>query len=216
MTAFLPFVAPLSALQNRLMTDTCRIVRNGSVLTSSVPCRVHKDRLFTEPADPQDANFRSMQEWGFTLPTGTDVRIGDEMRLLEHGISAVIGEVLPYDTWQIALRVWGTEPKLATPSIAVVLWRYSPSLDDWQALPSQEVQLIYDRNQPEESPVRYVPAGRAVYKNGALVGGLDFDVAIGDRFTVDGYAASITMVLPEQPQRIEARFRLDMSGDRIG
>lgn len=216
MSGFTSLIGPLSSIQNRLMTDTCRVLRNGSVVTNAIACRVHKDRLFTEPADPQDANFRSTQEWGFTMPTGTDVRIGDEVQLQAHSISAIIGEVLYHDTWQTALRVWGTEPKLATPTIPVVLWRYNPTLDDWEGMTAQNVQIIYDRNQPEESPVRYVPAGRAVYKHGALIGGLDFDVKIGDRFTIDGFSASITMLLPEQPQHIEARFRMDLSGDRIG
>lgn len=213
--SFQPMLAPLRAIQRALMTEECAIKRDGSLI-ATVACRKHKDRLFSEPGDPQDANLRSTQEWGFTFPEGTDVEVSDTVEGPDGSPSIIVGEVLRGDTWEIAVRVWGTEPKTATPHTTVTLWRYDSDDDDWAEAWTGDVQVVYDRNKPIESPVRFVPAGRSVYKGGAIVGPLDMDVRVGDRFTLDGFAANITYVLPEQPQRVEAHFDLDVSGPRIG
>jgi hypothetical protein len=218
--SFLQFVSPMRALQESLMTDRCTVSRHGVTIQADIPCRVHKDRLFSEPGDPQDANLRSTQEWGVTMPANTAVNVGDDVifATFNRDISIIVGEVLQGDTWEIATRVWGTEPKVATPEVTVTLWRYDPNIDEWAEEGDVTGNIIYDRNQPEEAPVRYSPAGQAMYKNGALIVPLDSDPmpTTGDRFDLLGYSAAVTMVLPAQPQHVEARFRLDISGDRTG
>lgn len=216
--SFLQFVGPLRAMQERQMTDRCSVSRQGVLIQSDLPCRKHKDRLFSEPGDPQDANLRSTQEWGVTFFADTDVLVGDtvEFTTMNRTISIIAGEVLQGDTWELATRVWGTEPKVSTPEVTVTLWRYDPDDDDWGEVGDVTGNIVYDRNLPTEAPVRYSPAGQAMYKNGALIVPLDAtnQPATGDRFDLYGYAATVTMVLPGQPQHVEARFRLDISGDR--
>lgn len=214
----LTYLPQLRALQAMLMTDRCSIWRQGVLLQMDHPCRVHKDRLFSETGDPQDANLRSMQEWGVTLPPDTDVMIGDVVVFptFNRDISVIVGEVLQGDTWETATRAWGTEPKLATPEVTVTLWRYDPDVDDWLEADVITGNIVYDRNQPVEAPVRFSPAGQAMYKNGTFVVPLGTDIRVGDRFTLYDLAAVVTMVLPGQPQHIEARFSLDISGERTG
>lgn len=218
----LPFVARGRALQERLMTDRCRVQRDTGadvvVVADDIPCRIHKDRLYSEPGDPQDANFRSTQEWGFTLPVGVDVAIADYMECPDKGVSVIVGEVLHKYTWQMATRVWGTEPKVSTPTAIVPFSRYDPVLDDWDVLGDLAVQVVYDRNQPSSTPVRFVPGGRAVYKGGAFIVAKDaaFMPRQGDRFTLDGLGGHVEYVLPEQPQHVEVRFQIDISGERMG
>ena len=214
MNDFLSAVADLRAFQEELMTNTLDVYRDGSLHLSGVPCRVTSNRLFAEPADPYDANMRSMAEWGFTCPAGTDVQVADRVLCVSQGLTLdlAVGEVVAGDTWETAVRFWCNKPKTATPSVTVTLLRYNPTTDDWDALPPQKVQLVYDRNAPEATPFRYSPAVRTSWKAGWFIGDLDFDVLVEDRFALDGYAGVVTQVLPEQPQRIEAMFQLDFGG----
>lgn len=217
--SFIDQLPGLREMQASLMTDRCTIYRGDVLVVMDVPCRVHKDRLFTEPGDPQDANLRSTQEWGITFPVDTDAIVSDVITfsIRNRDISVIAGEVLQGDTWEVATRVWGTEPKVPTPAVTVTLWRYDPDDDDWAEVGDVSGQVVYDRNSPEEAPVRYAPAGQAMYKNGTLIVPLDATnlPRMGDRFSLYGISAAVTMVLPGQPQQLEARFRLDISGDRI-
>lgn len=219
--SFLSLVNPMRAWHEQLLTDRCTIVRQGVPFKADVACRTHKDRLFSEPGDPQDANVRSMQEWGITLLTGTGSRIGDTITFTDKSIDApisiIVGEVLSGDTWQIMERAWGTEPKISTPEITVTLWRYDPFTDDWAEIdPPVTGNIVYDRTSPEATPIRYSPAGQALYKDGTFIVPLGTDIRNGDRFTIEGLSAVIWQILPGQPQHIEAKFRLDISGDRGG
>lgn len=216
--SFTDMLPALREMQASLMTDRCTLIRNGIPIETDIPCRVHKDRLFTEPGDPQDANLRSTQEWGITMPVATPALVGDTVifSTTNRAISVIAGEVLQGDTWETATRIWGTEPKIPTPEVIVTLWRYDPDTDDWAEEGDVTGNIVYDRNAPEEAPVRYAPGGQAMYKNGTLIVALNADPSpkTGDRFDLFGYAATVTMVLPGQPQHTEARFRLDISGDR--
>lgn len=208
----------LRAVQRNLMTETVTISRydataDGEVVVATlVPCRKTDSRLFAEPADPQDANLRSLHEAGFTLPIGTGTRVGDRLTLPSTE-DYIAGEVLAIDTWVTAERVWANRPKTATPFVRLVLFRDNdqdgfPEFD----LPAQYVQLVYDRIAPEETPIRYAPGARTSYKGGSFLGPRTFNVRQGDVFTLGGYAGTIEWVLPYQPQRTEARFVLDISG----
>lgn len=206
----------METMHEALMTDRVSIYRNGVLVAANVQCRATSNRLFAEPADPTDANMRSMSEWGFTMPSDTDLCVGDHVISdppFAH-IDCIIGEVVQGDTWQIALRAWGNRPKLATPNISVVLYRYDIDLDDWVAQAAQSVQVVYDRNQPKETPIRYTPAAASSYQGGWLVGDMDFDVEVEDRFQIDNYGGIIVEILPTQPQHKEARFVIDVSGAR--
>lgn len=214
MNDFVNAVTDLRAFHNELMTNTLDTYRGGSLYLSDVPCRVTSNRLFAEPADPYDANIRSMAEWGFTCPAGTDIQVGDRILCTTQGLALdlIAGEVVAGDTWELAVRVWCNKPKTATPGYEIVLLRFDMNTEEYVALDPQHVQVVYDRNQPEETPIRYSPAVRSSYKSGWLIGDLTFDVQVDDRFVLDGYAGVITQVLPGQPQRIEAQFRLDFGG----
>lgn len=216
MSDFDDFVPDLREFQESLMTNTLDTYRAGSIHLTDVPCRVTSNRLFAEPADPYDANVRSMAEWGFTVPHGTDVVVGDRIVCVSQGLTLDLnaGEVVAGDTWETAVRIWCNKPKTATPHVSIVLWRYNTGTDDFVALSAQDVQVVYDRNAPVETPLRYSPATRSSYKGGWLVGDPTFDVAAEDRFVLDGYHGIISQVLPEQPQRIEAAFILDVGGPR--
>lgn len=211
-----PYLPTLRGIQSRLMTDAMDVARNGTMVYTEVPCRATSNRLFAEPADPHDANMRSMAEWGVTYPTSYDVQVGDHLTIATDlmTIAVIVGEVVQGDTWQTAGRAWGNRPKLATPQIAVVLYRYDVDADTWTALPSQDVNLVYNRNQPISTPSRFSPGGASSYQGGWIVGDLDLDVQVEDRFTIDGLGAIITEILPHQPQHCEARFVMDVTGVR--
>jgi hypothetical protein len=181
------------------------------------PCRLHDGRLFAEPADPLDANIRSMHEFGFTFPVGTDVRTSDTIENADGTVSIIAGEDQSRDTWATAVRIWGNKPKTATPWVPIVLWRWNAIAEDYVALPEQVVQIVYSRNEPIETPLRYSPAARSVSRDLYLLGpvGGPFDVQMGDTFTLDGGEAGVVLeVLSHQPQRIEARCQMDEGGVR--
>lgn len=210
--SIITYLDRLRSLQESLMTDTCRIVRDGIEIADDVPCRLSAQRLFTEPGDPSDANMRSMLEWAWTLPWDQDVQPGDYVELTDGSLSTIIGEVLNKDTWKVATRCFGTRPKQATPNITIALYRYQSGADDWILHDTFEVRIVYDRNAADETPVRYSPASSSRLKAGWVIGDLSFDPEVGDRFTIGGQAAYIIEVLPEQPQRVEAKFELDLGG----
>ena len=215
----LPYVAVGKALQESLMTDTCTIMRNGSVVATDVRCRFHSFRLFTETPDPTDANTRSMSEWGWTLPLGTDVAIGDT--IFNADVSTIAGEVLhKFDTWGMAIRVQATMPKDAIADTAITLYRFNDDTEVWDDIGDYMVAIHYDRNLPTETPPRFAPAGTALYKGGTVVGDLDFVPKNGDRFTLINDAGEklpcvVQFLLPGQPQRHEARFEIDVAGPRM-
>lgn len=214
MNDFLSAVADLRVFQVDLMTDTLSVYRAGLLHLSNVPTRATSNRLFAEPADPYDANIRSMAEWGFTCPPATDVMVSDRILCTTQGIALdlIAGEVVAGDTWENAVRIWCNKPKTATPGYDIVLLRFNMTTEVFDSLPPQHVQVVYDRNAPEETPIRYSPAIRSSFKSGWLIGDLDFDVQVDDRFVFDGYAGIVVQVLPGQPQRIEAQFQLDFGG----
>jgi hypothetical protein len=195
-------------------TESCRIVRNGTVIATNVPCRLHNARLFTETPDPQDANVRSMAEWGWTLPLGTDVDWGDYIELSDGSLSTIAGEVLKWDTWATAIRVWATRPKVVVRDTQITLVRPNDTNDDLQIVGTYWVNIIYDRNQPEEVPIRFSPQGHTLSKGGIVIGDLAFPARSGDLFEYSGLQCRIEYVLPGQPQHIEARFTADISGVR--
>jgi hypothetical protein len=174
----------LRASQRRLMTETVDVYRAGILVHANVPARITSSRLFTEPADPHDAN------------------------------SAIVGEVLQDDTWKTATRVWATRPKTATPPVSITFYRYSSGSDDWVSVGAHTVQVVFDRVAALETPLRYSPAGRSSYQGGTLIGDLTFAPVVDDRFALNSYACIIDAVLPNQPQHVEAHFLMDMSGAR--
>lgn len=206
----------LRTLQESLMTESCRIVREGVVIDTGIPCRKTSSRLFAEPGDPQDANMRSMAEWGWTMPIDVDVQVGDAVELTDGSLSTIAGEVLQDDTWVIATRVWATRPKTASPTTTVSLYRFNDGVDDYVLVGTFDVQIVYDRISPEETPIRYAQAARTFSKGGWIIGALGFAPQVGDTFNLgpQDYAAVITEVLPFQPQRVEARFTVDTGGPR--
>jgi hypothetical protein len=208
----LPFLPLLRATQNRLMTQTVDIYRRGVQIGFNVPCRIHNNRLLAEPADPSDANMRSVMEWGFTMPIGTDCHVGD--RLICGSIDVIAGEALSTDTWATAVRVWATRPREVTAYMEMTFYRGNSVDASMIALGPYTVRLVYDRNQPAETPVRYTPAAHSQNKGGWFIGDLSFGVQPGDRFMLDGYGGVITEVLPKQPQHIEAKFIFDEGGPR--
>lgn len=209
----LPFVPRLRQVQNSLMTDAVTVYRHGALVDADVPCRVTVSRLFAESADPSDGNMRSMSEWGFTMPWNADVEIGDQ--LVSGRIDAIAGEVLHDDTWKLATRVWAARPKIATPQVAVTFYRPNNVDNNMALVGTFQVQIIFDRNKPAESPLRYVPAGRALWKGGWFVGEMELAVVLPeDRFVLDGMAGVIVEILPVQPQHLELRFLIDEGGVR--
>lgn len=208
----LAYIPQLRAVQEALMTDRVQIVRRGVIVANNVPARITSSRLFAEPADPHDANLRSTSEWGFTLPFGTSVRVSDTIEKTDGSLSAIVGEVVDGDTWELAVRVWATKPKSATPTTDVTLYRYQSGIDDWSSIGTFAVQIVFDRVAPTATPIRYAPAGRSSYQGGTLIGTLTFTPQIDDRFTLDGFACVITQVLPQQPQHREAKFIMDEGG----
>lgn len=218
------YLPMLRAAQEVLMTDVVQVVRDGVVIHADVPARITASRLFAEPGDPHDANLRSTQEFGFTIPAlYSDVIVGDTIEKLDGGgnvmLSVIAGEVMSHDTWMTAVRIWATRPKTATPLVDVQLWRYDNATQDYVKLLTglgdpfvQTVQVVFDRIQPNETPLRYSPGGRTSYQGGTLIGDLSFDVRLDDRFTLNTYGCIVDEVLPMQPQHIEAHFVMDLSG----
>jgi hypothetical protein len=213
MIDFRQMIPALKAIQERQMTETLDIIRHGTTVATAVPCRLHSGRLFSEPGDPQDANMRATSEFGITVPLGTDVEIGDTIVARGGALRLIAGEVMKHDTWATAIRIWATRPKNTTPMTSVTLWRYNAAIDDWEIAGTWDVQVVYDRNQPQEPPVRFSPAASARLKGGWLIGDLTFAPKVGDRFTLEGYACVIREVYPLQPQHIEAKFSMDISGE---
>jgi hypothetical protein len=159
---------------------------------------------------------RSMREWGWTIPWSYKelVRVGDYIEKMDGSLSTIAGEVLKDDTWATAVRIWATRPKSAVGDTSIILIRYQEGIDDYQPVGTYLVKVHYDRNQPVEVPTRFATQGQTLYKGGSVIGDLDFDVQQGDRFALDGYQCTVEYVLPQQPQWIEARFVIDISGAR--
>jgi hypothetical protein len=212
-----PYLSVLRAAHSALLTDSCTIYRNGVQVGGIIPCRIHSSRLLTETPDPTDANTRSLSEWGWTLPMGTNVQIGDEIRKADGTLNTIVGEVLhSQDTWGLAVRVWSSKPKDAVALTAITVKRFNETTETWSTLGTFNVRIHYDRNLPTETPVRFSPAGTTLYKSGVVAGDMTFDVQPGDRFKHNGLAYVIDFRLPDQPQRKEARFEVDVSGARMG
>jgi hypothetical protein len=211
----LSYLPALRTLQDNLMTDVIQVWRDGALVYDQLPARVTSSRLFTEPADPHDANLRSTSEWGFTLHYQIVIHVADELRFgPAFSQNAIVGEVLADDTWKTAVRVWATRPKTATPFVEIELFRFDDIAQDWLSVGVQALQVVFDRVAPLETPLRYSPAGRTSYQGGTLIGPMSFDVQVDDRFTLNTYGCIVDSVLPTQPQHIEAHFLMDMSGAR--
>jgi hypothetical protein len=224
-----PPIALMRRLHATLMDDEATIFRgNHGVLVevaAEVPCRVGSTRLMTEPVDPYDANTRSIVEWGFTFPLGTDVRVGDRVLVtrlptdLRPSVDVFLGEVLVGDTHSVGVRAWGTAPKTAVPTVSLVLHRIDDDGLD-TVLVAQTVQLVFKRVDPFQVPIRYRVGASASMQGGTIIGDLTFDVQPGDRFAYAdpilgmSYTGFVTSVLPTQSQRVEATFLLDVIGPR--
>jgi hypothetical protein len=216
----------LRAAQERLMTETCSVLRDGLVAVSDIPCRTHHARLFTATPDPQDANTRDLTEIGLTIPERyhDQVFVGDTFRLHDHNdLEVIAGEVLKHDTWRTAIRIWASEPKDAVDLTEIRLYRLFPPTEEWQHVGTYTVHVHFSRNMPEEIPIRYSQQGATLNKDGTIASqnGVVMDVRAGDRFTLPNpadinkpYPCVIQYVLPTQPQRTEAAFTMDVGGPR--
>lgn len=216
---FQTLVPAFRALQAMQATSVCTVTRNGVVVYSDIPCRKHKERLFSEPPDPQDANMRSMQEWAITFGDVYALRVGDTVSW--GAMSVIAGEVngAGEGDLDIVTRVWATEPKTSTPTFVLTLFRFDPDApgapaDGFIQVGPFDVQIVYDRNQPAATPLRYSPAAQSEAKGGWIVADLALDIQPGDRFSLGDFACVVDHVLPLQPQRTEARFTMDISGAR--
>lgn len=213
----MPYLDILRSAHQSLLTDSCTIWREGVQVGGVIPCRIHSSRLLTETPDPTDANTRSLSEWGWTLPHGTDVEIGDEIRSGDGELITIAGEVLhTMDTWGLAVRVWSSRPKDAVALTTITIKRFNETTETWSTFGTFDVRIHYDRNLPTETPVRFSPAGTSLYKSGVVAGDMTFDVRPGDRFKHNNMPYVIEFRLPDQPQRKEARFEVDVSGARMG
>lgn len=227
----------LKTIQESMMGDTVAIYRgefgDEYLVSEGIPCRIDANRLFAEPADPYDANVRSLSEWTLITPSGTDIKISDIVRVDRPmgspiiSIVAIVGELVEGHTHQLAQKFFCTRPKSAVPNITLILEReiitYDDSTDEetseWIPLDPQEFQLVFKRVDPEDTPLRYMEGGRSSYQGATLVGPLGTDIRNGDRFsyidpnTDKSYSGTVLSVLPIQPQRIEARVLIDVFGD---
>ena len=99
--------------------------------------------------------------------------------------------------------------------VAVTISRYQTGADDWSA--PVDAQIVWDRTQPEETPVRYAPSGTALYKGHADHRPAALRHQDGDRFVIEpsGTPATVQYVLPGQPQRTEARLKPTSPGPRM-
>lgn len=215
-----PQLAVMRTMQRNLMADRCDLTRNGVVVATDQPMRVGAERMFTEPSDPQEASPRAQVQWGFTFPHDADVRVGDLVTFGTPEEYTILGEVLTQSTWQIAIRAYGSKPKIATELVEVTFWRYNPVTEENDIeVPAQAVRLLWDRVAPEEAPLRYAPAGRATWQGGwfvkenVLADG-PLDVQVGDQFTLFGSAGVITEVFGGVQLSSEAEFIVDIGGVR--
>ena len=205
----------LRTKHEELMTDLVRIVRNGSVIYDNVPARLVQEREQTEPGDPHDASDRAMHEYGATIPyTYTNVREGDLCEKTDSSLSFIVGEAITTGTWLLAVRLWGSRPKVATPTVTISVWRYNSGIDDFANIGNFDVQLIFARVKALETPVRFSPDVQAAMQEGVVVGTTSFTPEIDDRFTYGGYSFVIDQILPSQTQRVEAHFVMDSVGAR--
>lgn len=227
----LPDLSPLRDVQRSLMTETCVIADLGGTVviwtdpltgqtTINIPCRKHQQIADADTADPEDADTRSLANWRFTVPP--DVRVETGFRVTFTGnlgetLTGSVGEELDHDTTKIATRFAVTLPKFAVPQLLLTLYRDADDDGTWLALPAQPVRLVFDRLQPEEAEARFSPAAYSAQKGGRLIGnGVDdpepFDVRVGDRFRYDEGPGVVLAVLEGNPDKIEARFALDIGG----
>jgi hypothetical protein len=208
----------LRATQEALMIDTCQVTRLGVLVAwprtgaTSVPCRLGEERTFAEPADPYDANIRSLSEWALTLPWDMVVVESDKLSVPAKALELIAGDTNQPQTDLIALRVYATKPKAAVQWVSLTLYRDTDKDGIWSPIPLQTVQVFFDRVEPLEVPLRYSPAARTRYQGGRFAKEPPFNVLKDDSFKLNGFSGVITDVLPNQPQRIEARFRLDLGG----
>lgn len=223
----------MRSMQRSIMEDTVSVFRgefgDEVMVSGGIPCRIDANRLFAEPADPYDANVRSLSEWTLTVPNGNDVRMADIIRVDRPlngeksdliSIVAIVGELVEGQTHQIVEKFFCTRPKSATPTITLVLWRRDFETDDFTDLPPQTFQLVFKRVDPMDVPLRYLQGGHSSYQGATLIGTLESDIKAGDRFsyvdpnTGDEFSGNVLNVLPVQPQRIEARVVMDLVGAR--
>jgi hypothetical protein len=209
-----PDVTLLRQVQTDLLTESGTLLR-GATNLGTILLRVGAERTFTSPADPQDANLRSIVEWGYTFKWNSDVRVGDTLLFGVPVHRTVIGEVMDDSTWQLAVRAYGARPKYATPTVSIILWRWNATSQDFSSQQApQSVKVVYDNVQPDQAPLRYTPAGRSLIQTGRLIAedpqNAPFNVQVGDRFDLFGYPAVVTSVLGGQPLTTEARFEANV------
>jgi hypothetical protein len=123
-----------------------------------------------------------------------------------------VGEELDHDTWKIATRFAITLPKIAVATTLLTLYRDLDNDGVWVALDPQPVRIVYDRLAPEETEARFSPAAYSAQKGGRIIGDLDLDVMVGDRFRVDDAPGVVVAILSGNPDQTEARFTLDIGG----
>lgn len=206
------------------MTDSCLVLRGGSYVTwprmstTIVPCRIGDERTFAEPSDPQDANTRAQSEWAITMPWDFPLEVGDacNITLIETGalVNTIVGETNAPQTWITAMRGYGTKPKSSVAVSLITFKRDADNDGEYElTLGSYDVQVVFERTDPQEIPLRYAEAGRSSYVPVRItILEPDANVMTDDIFLLDGHYGVVRSVVPGQPQQTELRAFVDFGG----
>ncbi len=224
LTNYRPLIRAHRRIQESLLTDSCVVLSGGMPVTWPrnnaivVPCRFGDERTFAEPSDPQDANTRASSEWAISLPWDMPLEPSNvvNVTLSETGefVSTVVGETNKPQTWLILTRGYGTRPKSAVAATPITFKRDTDDDGEYETTVGTYLcQVIFDRVDPLEVPLRYAEAGRSSYAPVRIViPETNADVQIDDIFLLDGNFGVVRLIAPGQTQQTEVRGLVDFGG----
>ena len=200
-------IADLQQAVEELMDQTCTVSNTAGVL-GTFPCLVLPVGLgggiSGSSPDVRDAMAAGLAQWQAYLPIESEAVVHAGARLdTSNGLSIAIAGSDVGRSIRGFVNVYGVRQETATPYQTIVLSRWNPATLTWTALPPQLFQTLLG------DPI-VVGEGDAVQRQQSavtLIGLLNADIAVNDRFTYDGGDAVVEAVVRSDRTEAVGRVR---------
>lgn len=188
-------LADIGAAVAEFFDQTCTITRHDAVI-GSFPCLLlpmgAAGGVTGMSPDPNDAEAAGLGTWRAFLPIEAEFAAAAGSRLIgSRGLDLAIvgtdaGRSLPGFT-----TISAAKQEAATPPVLLVLERWNPATLTWTTLPPQEFQTLMRNVQDVGTPPYGFERQQGTI---TLLGALDADIEVEDRFAWEDGAGVVTHV----------------------